>query len=102
MTVGKTTMKTYKAEITIPTEAFGNIKPTVEGTPQAIVEAYKEFAKEWKGGEGLTEAEMDSFIEKQLLGESNDINQYERATPNQKTEIQRIKRALKRIKARQK
>lgn len=36
---------TYEAELTIPVEQYGNIRPKVTGTAEEIVAAYREFSE---------------------------------------------------------
>ena len=51
-----------------------------------------------KGGEGMSDVELDIWVQNMLLGKGNDVNVYEKATPSQQKELHRIKRALNRIK----
>jgi hypothetical protein len=90
----------YKAHV--PTEQYGFIEAVFnqeEGRNPADV--YAELSAMFKPREGLDEKEFNAFIDAQLLGDSNHIDMYEKASTEQKKIIQTIKRALKRIEARQ-
>ena len=60
------------------------------------IDDYRRSKGMLKSGEGLSGAEMDVFVQNMVEGESNHISQYEKASPEQQTEIQRLKRAIKR------
>lgn len=64
-------------------------------------EAYKRLQGEYKGGEGLTDKEMGMIIENMCLQKTttNGVELWAKATDVQKTEINRLNRALKRIEA---
>lgn len=94
--------KTFKAELTVPTEQFGNIRPQVEGTAQEIVDAYFEFSRMVKPKEGLNEKNFNIFLDKYLMGEKNHVEEYQEMSPKQQEVVQIIKRSLARIKSRQK
>lgn len=63
-------------------------------------EAYKRLQGEYKGGEGLTDKEMGMIIENMCMGvttkEGTEL--WAKASDAQKKEINRLSRALKRIK----
>ncbi len=90
----------YKAELTIPTEQYGNIRPVVEGTAEEIVAAYFEF-KSALGGEGIPDKEFDQWLDRYLTENTGDSNVYARMSAPQRATIQTIKRSINRIKARQ-
>ena len=92
-----------KTPIRLPLGQFEFIEMTydTEMTAEAAVEAFKQLQRAYKGGEGITEKEMDDIIQKMMLGVSvnGGTELWAKATNEQRTEINRIKRALKRIKA---
>lgn len=51
-----------------------------------------------KGGEGMSEPDMDIWVYNMLLGKGNDADIYQKATPAQQKELHRIKRQLAKIK----
>ncbi len=92
-----------KVTLRLPTnDQYAYLEADVEvfNIEQALTE-YERIMRLIKGGEGLDEKEFNSFIDAQLMGESNHIDQYEKASAEQKKFIQILKRALKRIEARQ-
>ena len=94
-----------KTTIRLPLGQFEFIEMTydTEMTPEAAVGAFNALQRAYKGGEGLTDKEMDLIIEKMALGESIEggTELWDKATTEQKKEINRLKRALKRIESRQ-
>lgn len=78
----------------------------IEGLSDATIErAINDFTHSKamiKGGEGMSEKEMDAWVQNMCLGAGNNADTYSKATPNQRTELHRIKRALNRIDAKQK
>ena len=81
-----------KATLHIPTEQYGFVEVEVEA--DSVEEAVSLYPK---NGEGLSDKEFNAFIDNQLIGSDNHIEQYEKASADQKAIIQVIKRALKRI-----
>ena len=53
----------YKYEAHVPTEQFGYISVTIDGTAQEAVLAYKELSRVWSGGEGLPQKEWNDLID---------------------------------------
>lgn len=91
-----------KAELHIPTEQYGFVSVEVEvPSVEDALHAYQHAASTVRGGEGMSEEEMDLWVCNMLLGEGNDVNVYQKATKSQQIELHRIKRALNRIKMRQ-
>ncbi len=93
-----------KTQIQISTGSFEYImrEYDTEMTPEAAVEAYRELQRAYKGGEGLTDKEIDLIIENMCLQKTteNGTELWAKATDTQKKEINRLKRALNRIKSR--
>lgn len=88
----------FKASIRVPTtEPYAYLEIEAEGSPEAILEAYERFNSLVKRGKGLEAKEYDKFIERQLLGETNVLEQYNAMSEDQQRTVQIIKRALKRI-----
>lgn len=88
-----------KYTLRIPLDQFAYIE--YEGDfmsfEDSLVEYYRNV-KQFKGGEGLSDKEFSQFIDNQLLGNNkNHIDQYEKASTEQKFAIQVLKRGLKRI-----
>lgn len=72
---------------------------TTEGTRNAI-NNLEDMMTYHKGGEGLTSKELDLIVQNMCLGKStvNGTELWSKATAPQKAEINRLKRALTRIK----
>lgn len=92
----------------VPTEQYGFVEIEVEGTlelqPEMItrrIEQYRAISAQVSGGEGMLEAELDTWIYNMLLGKGNDADIYQKATPAQQKELHRIKRQLAKIKRNQ-
>ena len=85
----------------ISTGQFEYLAFEVEGTPEAAVEAYRALQVAFKGGEGLPEKEFNAFLDRQLMGETNHVEEYQLMSAEQQKVVQTIKRSLKRIEARQ-
>ncbi len=94
--------KTFKAELTIPAEQFGNIRPQVEGTAEEIVDAYFEFSRMVKPKEGLPPKEWNAAIDRYLNDGTGDTEQYQKMSPEQQRVLQEIKKSYKRLEAKQK
>lgn len=74
----------------------------VEGESlEEVSEACRAIKREWGGADGLPDKEFNAFLDRQLTGEDNHIEEYEKCSDMQKVIIQAIKRALKRIEAKQ-
>lgn len=91
-----------KTTIRLPLGQFEFIEQSfdMEMTPEAAVDAFNALQNAYKGGEGLTEKQLDEIIKKMMLGVSvpDGVNLWSQATPAQKLEINRVKRILKQIK----
>lgn len=95
-----------KAQLRIATKRdFCFIEATVEGTAAEIVDSYNElneaYWKQSKSGPGLEKKAFDAFLDNQLSGGNNHIEQYEQMDEEQQNIVQAIKRSIKRIKAKQ-
>lgn len=88
-----------KAHLRLPTGdqyAYIEIETEVNSIEDAVV-GYNGAMRLIKPSEGLPDKEFDAFLERQLLGEGNDVNEWEKMSPEQKKYIQANKRALNRI-----
>lgn len=98
-------MKTVIHAQTAPFEFIGfEYEKGEELTQSDIDTSINDFQKlqgAIKGGEGMTEVEMDIWVENMLLAKGNEADVYTKATKPQRIELHRIKRALTRIKAKQ-
>ncbi len=67
--------------------------------PSVIKSAHDDYVNAFKPKpiNSLSDKEFDTFIQQQLEGEGNHIEDYEKCSPDQKKIVQLIKRALKRI-----
>lgn len=94
-----------KTILHLPTGDFAFIEQEIEGTPQDAVEAFKALKEAYTNathsGEGMTEKELDVWVENMFLGKGNNAEIYSKSTLSQQKELHRIKRALTRIKSRQ-
>lgn len=89
-----------KAIIRIPTNQYAYIEMEVEGTMQEIVDAHNNLKKTYKGfpvGEGLTDAEWRTVLDRYLFGdEKMEQETYVSMNADQQKMIQEIKKARKR------
>lgn len=90
-----------KYEIHYPTEQYGFILKVFEGTDAEAVSEYNSLKMAWVGGSGLAVKDFNSFIDRQLMGESNHIEDYNLMNREQQSVAQEIKKALKRIRVRE-
>lgn len=94
-------------KVQIQTVPFALIGTEIEGAVadavklhNELLEAYNASQRALKGGEGMSEIEMDVWVYNMLLGKGNDADIYQKATPAQQKELHRIKRQLAKIKRR--
>lgn len=96
-----------KTTIRLPLGQFEFIEMTydTEMTPEAAVEAFKclknAYLNDLQEPIGLTDKELDLIVQNMCLGVTtkDGTNLWDKATPEQRKEINRLSRALKRIKA---
>lgn len=101
-----------KVTFRIPTEQFSYIEveedmPIIH--PKLVMDKFHTLVSEYKESikpkVGLGDKEMNAFIDRQLMGETNHIEEYNSMSDvkmfSQKDVVQHIKRALKRIEAKQ-
>lgn len=94
-----------KFNVQIQTVPFALIGTEYEGTIEGAVDLHNKllgtYTASQKPLEGLTDKELDLIIQNMCLGKStpDGTNLWSKATAPQKTEINRLKRALSRIKA---
>lgn len=97
-----------KISMHIPTEQYGFVAVEIEGDklPESsiVADTYREYADAFKPTEGITSKEMDLIIENMCLNKSVEggTELWSKATASQKVQINCLKRALSRIKAKQK
>lgn len=95
-------MPKYKAILRIPTqEPYAYIELVVEGTPEMILEAYNEFTRLVKPVLGLTERDFQPILDRYLQDNIMTSAEYESLGTEQKSLVQTLKRAFKRLKAKQ-
>lgn len=87
-------------------DPYGYVEFEVEGPTETAsftgaIDEMESLMSHKKGGEGLTDKELDLIIQNMCLGKTttNGTELWSKATPTQKAEINRLKRALSRIKA---
>jgi hypothetical protein len=84
----------------IPTEQYGFVELHHDTTnAHEVAHEYKEFQDAFKSGQGIPVKDFDAFVERQLLGEHNELETYLQMSDEQKQIVQVNKRALKRISA---
>lgn len=97
-----------KYKLHLPTGDFAFIEGEIESeTPQGATEAFKAlkeaFTASGRVSEGLTDKELDLIVQNMCMGvttkEGTEL--WAKATDAQKKEINRLSRALKRIKSKQ-
>lgn len=94
-----------KIVLHVPVEQYGFVSAEFdEVNTETIANNYRDIAKAFKPTEGITSKEMDLIIECMALGKTvtNGTELWARATQAQKDQINCLKRALKRIEAKQK
>lgn len=90
-----------KAELTIPVEQYGNIKPTVEGTVEEIVAVYRQFAEAVKvQPKGLSESEFRALYDLVARGQpvNGDPGIIDKLNPQQRFALTCAKNFIKRTK----
>ena len=73
-----------------PGKQFEYIEKQEEGdfSDDTIAAKYNSLSNVFKSGEGLPEAEFDAFIQRQISGESNDVNDWEKMSKEQQKFVQ--------------
>jgi hypothetical protein len=92
-----------KAELHLPTEQYGFVSVEVEvNEPHEAVALYNETKRKLENP-GVPEKELNYVIDKMLLGESVEggLEIYEKMNEQQKSTVQCLKRALRRLKAKE-
>jgi len=96
-----------KVSFRIPTEMYSFVEPVIDmpedTTAEKIREVYDELAAAFKPKpeNSLGDKEYNAFIDRQLTGEANHVEEYNQMSPQQKDAVQIIKRSLKRIESRE-
>ncbi len=91
-----------KYTLHVPVEQYGFVAVEFERGEQPggdIAELYREVSSAFKTQAGVPPKEYNTFIDSMLLGESNHIDVWEKLSDDQRDAAQVIKRALKRISA---
>lgn len=86
----------------VPVEQYGFVSAEFdEVNTETIANTYRDIAEAFKPTEGITSKEMDLIIECMALGKTvtNGTELWSKATQAQKDQINCLKRALSRIKA---
>jgi hypothetical protein len=87
----------------LPTDQYAYIEVTdevsLETEAMEIRARYEELKHSFAAKEGVDDKTIDKFVENQLLGTGNDVEVYNLMSPEQVKWVQRIKRAINRIKA---
>ena len=91
------TDRIYEAELHVPVEQYGFIAVKVNDTAGGLIEAYRAISEANRTGEGLSNEEFDAFIQRQVSGQPNHIEDYNSMSQEQQKYVQIIKRAIKRI-----
>ncbi len=92
-----------KVTLHVPVEQYGFVAADVEtDDPNEIRAAYQRIADAFKTGAGVAQKEYNAFIDAMLLGEPNHIDIWEKLSDDQRDAAQVIKRALKRLEAKNK
>lgn len=84
----------------IPTDAYAyvEIEQDLDKLDAVLIrENYRELTAAFKVGDGIPEKDFDAFVERQLEGRPNDVEEYHRMSPEQQKYIQINKRAQNRI-----
>ncbi len=89
----------------MPVEQYGFVAVEFERSEQPesdIAGLYREVAAAFKTQAGVAPKEYNAFIDAMLLGESNHISVWEKLSDDQRDAAQVLKRALKRLEAKNK
>lgn len=91
-----------KVLVHVPVEQYGFVSAEFDSTEgRNANEVYFAIKDMFTPKEGLDQKKYDEFICRQLMGDPNHIDDYQLMSPAQQGTVQIIKRALKRIKAKQ-
>lgn len=85
-------------ELHIPTEQYGFVLVKVgDVDAETAAGVYRDYANAFKVNAGIPDKDFDAFIEKQLEGRPNNVEEYHRMSPTQQLLVQCNKRAQNRI-----
>lgn len=90
-------MEKYKAKIRIPLDQFAFIEIEAKEDLENIKEIYDFSKRICQNHEGLGDKEWRNVLDKYLITNTMESNEYEQLSPRQKDIIQELKRAFKRI-----
>lgn len=81
-------------------EQYSYLESEVE--TETIEEAYEIYQQtvQWINCDGVDEKTMDLFVENQISGQGNSADVFAEMNPQQQREVQRIKRAIARLRNR--
>lgn len=90
-----------KYKVHIPTEQYGFVEVEFEQeTGRSVADVYTEVASMFKPQEGLSPKDFNTALDRYLSDGTGETNTYLAMSPAQKQTIQDIKRAFKRLEAR--
>jgi hypothetical protein len=87
-----------KYTLHVPTVSFGFIETEVDTAEEAIAE-HNNLLKLYSGGEGLSDKDFNHFLDKYLTNGTGETEVYMAMNLEQQKVIQTLKRAMKRIEA---
>lgn len=89
----------YKAELRIPTDQYAYINVDIEGEPDEIVQAYREFSDLVRPKLGLETKDFNRALDEYLTTNKfkNPEETYFKMNPEQQKIIQEIKKSVKRL-----
>lgn len=94
-----------KVTYRIPTDQYAYIEVTdevnVEATASDFKKGYEELKAAFSENPGLPRDVFNKFLDKQLMGEGNDVEDMEGLNERQMLVVQEVKKAIKRIATKQ-
>ena len=92
-----------KAILRVPTEQYAFIELQIESDSlNSIKEIYDELKQSVKPQEGIPTKDFNAFIDRQMHGETNHVEEYMSMSDWQKSVVQELKKAIKRAEAKNK
>lgn len=87
-----------KFTVHLPTEQYGFCEAEFEADDLNVAaHNYRQLADVFKVKSGLDSKLFDAFIDKQISGGTNHIEEYNAMSPDQQAVVQLLKRSMKRI-----
>ena len=91
-----------KGKIRVAVDTYEFIELDAEGeSADDLFETYRALKRLAVHKNGLPEKDFNRFIDRQLMGESNELEVYNQMSPEQVFAVQSLKKALKRLKAKE-